>query len=79
MPDEVIARVNHLGKNQPEQLIFTDRHGVPIRDNDARIPVVAGGPIDNDNGAGLQDNDAELPGVEDTGDDNEEQPLPDIF
>ena len=27
MPDTVIARVNLLGKNQPEQLTFTDRKG----------------------------------------------------
>ena len=27
MPDTVIARVNELGKDMPEDLIFTDRHG----------------------------------------------------
>jgi hypothetical protein len=27
MPDNVIARVNALGADQPEQLIFIDRHG----------------------------------------------------
>ena len=71
--------MNHLGKDQPELLIFTDCHGVPIGDHDVEIPGVAGGHIDNDNGAGVQDDDSELPGVEDTGDDNEEQPLPNIF
>jgi hypothetical protein len=30
MPDMVIARVNALGIDQPEQLIFTDRRGRPI-------------------------------------------------
>jgi hypothetical protein len=30
MPDTVIARVNALGNDQPEQLIFTDRHGCLI-------------------------------------------------
>ena len=34
MPDTVIARVNTLGGDQPEQLIFTDRHGRLIGDND---------------------------------------------
>ena len=31
MPDTVITRVNALGSNQPEQLIFTNRRGRPIR------------------------------------------------
>jgi hypothetical protein len=30
MPQTVIDRVNHLGKDQPEQFIFTDRKGQPI-------------------------------------------------
>ena len=30
MPDTVITRVNTLGSNQPEQLIFTNRRGRPI-------------------------------------------------
>jgi hypothetical protein len=35
MPDTVIARVNTLGtSDQPEQLIFTDRHGRLIGDGD---------------------------------------------
>ena len=34
MPDTVIARVNTLGSDQPEQLIFTDRHGRLIGDDD---------------------------------------------
>jgi hypothetical protein len=32
MPDTVIACVNALGTDQPEQLIFTDRRGRPIGD-----------------------------------------------
>jgi hypothetical protein len=51
MPDAIVARVNELGKDQPEQLIFTNRHGRPIRDvetpgvdvdvaNDAQFPGV---------------------------------------
>ena len=32
MPDTVIARVNELGKDQPEQMAFTDRHGRLIGD-----------------------------------------------
>ena len=32
MPDTVITRVNALGRDQSEQLIFTDRRGRPISD-----------------------------------------------
>ena len=32
MPDVVIDRVNLLGKDQPEALVFTDRKGRPIGD-----------------------------------------------
>jgi hypothetical protein len=32
MPDLVISRVNALGSNQPELLIFTDRHGRLVGD-----------------------------------------------
>jgi hypothetical protein len=39
MLDTVIACVNMLGSNQPEQLVFTDRHGRLIGDtDDANIP-----------------------------------------
>jgi hypothetical protein len=41
MPDTVIARVNTLGSNQPEQLIFTYRQERLIGDtNDVDIPGV---------------------------------------
>ena len=36
MPDTVITRVNALGSDQPEQLIFTDRRGRPI--GNVKIP-----------------------------------------
>jgi hypothetical protein len=56
MPDTVIARVNTLGRDQPEQLIFTDRLGRLIGDtDDAEIPGV----VDSD-----EDDDAEIPGVD---------------
>jgi hypothetical protein len=32
MPQTIIDRVNHLGKDQPEQFIFTDRKDEPIGD-----------------------------------------------
>jgi hypothetical protein len=38
MPDTVIARLNTLGTDQPEQLIFTDQRGCPI--GDVEIPGV---------------------------------------
>jgi hypothetical protein len=38
MPDTVIAHVNALGTDQPDQLIFTDRRGRPI--GDVEIPGV---------------------------------------
>jgi hypothetical protein len=68
MPDTVIAHVNALETDQPEQLIFTDQRGRPIGDveipgvmdfeeednNDAVIPVLD--PVDIDG--------VELPGVD---------------
>ena len=54
MPQTVIDRVNHLGKDQPEQFIFTDRKGQLIGD----VEDLHG---DTD----LEDNDdVELPGVD---------------
>jgi hypothetical protein len=35
MPQTVIDRVNHLGKDQPDQFVFTDRKGQPIGDVEA--------------------------------------------
>jgi hypothetical protein len=67
MPDTVIARVNTLGSDQPEHLIFTDRHGRLIGDVD--IPGV-----DFDDEA----DDAELPGVDQAEVDNVELPGVDV-
>ena len=84
MLDKVIERVNHFGRDQPEQIIFTDRHGHTIGDLD---PAIAGVHDDDDNDNNNEDNnganpsgvnDDELPGV-DPGVDNEDQPLIDIF
>jgi hypothetical protein len=41
MPDTVLEQVNTLGGDQPEDLIFTDRHGRLIGDGDNAIPGVA--------------------------------------
>ena len=60
MPNTVITRVNALGINQPEQLIFTDRRERPIGDveipgvytsnaNHIEIPGVDASDIDVDN------------------------------
>ena len=55
MPDTVIARVNTLGGDQPEQLIFTDRHGRLIGDNDNH--AIPGVHFDDED-------DYEIPGVD---------------
>ena len=39
MPDDVIDRVNEMGKANPEGMIFTDREGNPIKDEDEQIIV----------------------------------------
>jgi hypothetical protein len=56
MPDTVIARVNTLGNDQPEQLIFTDRHGRLIGDTDDDDIAI--------HGVDLDDDDDEIPGVD---------------
>lgn len=56
MPDTVIARVNTLGNDQPEQLIFTDRHGRLIGDTDDDDVAIPGVDLDDD--------DDEIPGVD---------------
>ena len=38
MPDTVIARVNHLGKGEPKELVFKDRKGRVI--GDVELPGV---------------------------------------
>ena len=59
MPDTVIARVNVLGKDQPEQFVFTDRNGRPI--GDIERPGVD---ADADQPDEHQTADIELPGVD---------------
>ena len=77
MPDTVIARVNALGADQPEDLVFTDRQGHPI--GDVEIPGV---PNDDDDEVVIEDvpppvmdalepdpidTDVKLPGVDPVG------------
>jgi hypothetical protein len=68
MPDTVIARVNALGTDQPEQLIFTDRRGHPI--GDVEIPGVMDFEEEDDDDAVMPILDpvgidgAKLPGVD---------------
>jgi hypothetical protein len=60
MPDTVIDRVNTLGRDQPDQLIFTDRYGRLIGDADDALDTIPGVDLDNDN----DDDDDEIPGVD---------------
>jgi hypothetical protein len=68
MPDTVIARVNALGNDQPEQLIFADQCGHPI--GDVEIPGVMDFEEEDDNDAEMPVLDpvgiggVELPGVD---------------
>jgi hypothetical protein len=77
MPDTVIARVNTLGSDQPEQLIFTNRHGRLIGDTNAiDIPGVD---FDDDDGDEIPGVDiVELPGVDVAAQDAEENPTTQI-
>ena len=68
-PDNVIARVNTLGRDQPELTIFTDRHGRPI--GDVEIPGVNFQPEPADDNVDIPDpalfpdaDNAEIPGVD---------------
>ena len=72
MPDTVIARVNALGHDQPEQLIFTDRRGRIMGDTDGTdvaIPGVDSDEMDPDddsttvNGVDLDVDNEDIPGV----------------
>ena len=54
MPDTVIARVNELANDQPEQFTFTDKHGRVIGDADN---------IDDFPGVDFDDDDDHIPGV----------------
>jgi hypothetical protein len=71
IPDTVIAHVNTLGADQPEQLIFFDCHSHVIGDD--TIPGVPPMDLNPDNDTGentspptMELADVELPGVEDT-------------
>ena len=68
MPDTVITRVNTLGSNQPEQLIFTNRRGRPI----VNVEIPGVDPYDS--------NHIEFPGVDssDTDVDNIDTPGVDV-
>ena len=59
MPDTVIARVNFLAKDEPEQFVFTDRNGRPI--GDIELPGVD---ADDNQPDAFQPDDAEIPGVD---------------
>ena len=74
MPDNVIARVNLLGKDQPEELTFFDRKGRPI--GDVELPGVDTGDDDR--------NEPELvpeiaPMGEDPADDDDLNPPPTLY
>jgi hypothetical protein len=78
MPETVITRVNTFGNNQPEQLIFTNRHGRLIGDtNDADIPGVDFDDDDDDDEIPGVDI-VKLPGVDVAAQDAEEKPAPQI-
>jgi hypothetical protein len=68
MPDMVIARMNALGTDQPEQIIFTDRRGRPM--GDVEIPGVMDFEEEDDDDAVMPVLDpvgidgVELPGVD---------------
>ena len=67
MPDTVIMRVNALGSDQPEQLIFTDRRGRPI--GNVEIPVVDTSNADHIeipgvDASGIDVDNIEIPGVD---------------
>ena len=62
MPDTVITRVNTLGSDQPEQLVFTDRRGRPI--SDVEIPGVATSNVDHIKISGVDASDIEVKNIE---------------
>jgi hypothetical protein len=66
MPDSVIQRVNELGKDQPEQFIFTDRKGRAIGDIEPAQAIMKYA-LD-------QDDPLEITGVD--GDENETPQIP---
>jgi hypothetical protein len=74
MPDTVIARVNKLGKDEPEQFVFTDRSGRLI--GDIELPGVNGDENETpqqqlDDEIAVENNDLEIAPNEET----EEEPV----
>lgn len=77
MPDLVIARVNALGKDEPELLTFTDRHGRLVGDADTTGVSDDSEPVDvNVEFPGVITDNIEIPGVD--GADGSEDPAPQI-
>jgi hypothetical protein len=78
MPDLVIARVNVLGKDQPELFTFTDRHGRLIGDADTTVISDDFEPVDDDvefpGVVPVIDDNIEIPGVD--GEEGPEDPAP---
>ena len=62
MPDTVITRVNALGSDQAEQLIFTDRRGRPI--GDVEIPGVHSSDTDHIKIIGVDASDIEVDNID---------------
>ena len=65
IPDTVITRVDSLGRNQPEKLIFTNRHGCPI--GNVKIPLLDPSDVDHIEIPGVDHSDVyniEIPGVD---------------
>jgi hypothetical protein len=65
MPDIIIYQVNVLGRDQPQQMTFTDRHGRLI--GDIEIPGVDANKDDDDPLPGVVPviaEDIEIPGVD---------------
>ena len=69
IPDAVIKRVNHLGKDQPKELTFFDRHGKPIEDDDVETTGVDGtnqAPTNDDIALDIQDELQEIAEIDET-------------
>ena len=76
-PDNVIARVEELGSDQPKQMIFTDRHGRLI--GDIEIPGVDSNETDDVQSPGVDpaiDDAIEIPGVDHV--EGPENPVPQV-
>jgi hypothetical protein len=56
IPTSIIKRVNTLGKDQPKDLIFFDRSGNPIEDDDT-VPIAG---VDGDDDVDEKDDDQDI-------------------